>query len=399
MRTAYFDCYSGISGNMILGALLDLGVDIEILNEGLRSLGLDSFEIAVTRQQKNDISAVYADVMTSENGDSRTISDIVSIVDRGALDEDIKIGAKRIFYRLAEAEAKVHGRHEDQVRLHEVGATDTIIDVVGSLVGLKALGVGEIGCSPLNLGSGTVLCGHGSLPVPAPITAELVKGVQVYSSGLVGELTTPTGAAIVTTLAGWFGAMPLLRVSGVGYGAGRMDLDVPNALRIFLGERVDTFGQYRAEPLVLLETNIDDMNPQFYEHILESLLENGALDVFLTPVHMKKSRPGILLSALARRETVETLAGLIFREGTTLGVRMSEVDRLYLPRSTRFVQTRFGAIRVKLSKRGDRMVTVSPEYDDCRKAAKEHGVPLALVYEEVQQAWRDSGTPSEILDD
>lgn len=395
MKTAYFDCYSGISGNMILGALIDLGVDVGILNDGLRSLDPGDYRIEVSRQKKNGIAAVYVDVVSIDNCESRTISDILALIDRSALDDDIRSRTRQILVRLAEAEAKVHGRQGDEARLHEVGATDTIVDVAGSLIGLKALGVGDIVSSPLNLGGGTVLCSHGRLPVPVPVTAELLRGFPGYSSGLDGELTTPTGAAIVTTLAGWFGAMPLMRISGVGYGAGKMDLDVPNTLRIFLGERMEAGGVYQAESVVMVETNVDDMNPQLYEHMMDSLLENGALDVFLTPVQMKKGRPGILLSVIARRGSTERLVDIIFREGTTLGVRFTEMGRLSLPRSTKSVQTRFGPVGVKLAGRGDGVVTMSPEYDDCRKAAREHGVPLAQVYDEVRRAWQSSSASLE----
>ena len=390
MTTAYFDCFSGVSGNMILGALVDLGLDLGMLNDGVRSLGLADYRIEVSRVKKNDIAAVYANVITADECESRSIGDILTLIDQSSLDDGIRSRARRIFIRLAEAEAKVHGCEGDQAKLHEVGSNDTVIDVVGSLVGLKALGVDQIGSSFLNLGGGTVRCHHGLLPVPAPVTAELLKGFPTYSSGEFGELTTPTGAAIVTTLAGFFGPMPVMRVGGVGYGAGKMDLDVPNALRIFLGDRTEAHEGRRAESVVVLETNIDDMSPQLYEHIMESLLDNGALDVFMTPVQMKKNRPGVLLSVIAPPEITKNLLDIILREGTTLGVRVAEMERLSLPRSTRIVQTKFGPISVKLAERGDGVVTMSPEYDDCRRASREHGAPLAVVYGEVQRVWQNS---------
>jgi len=306
----------------------------------------------------------------------------------------LKRHGREIFVRLAEAEARVHDLNVDAVHLHEVGATDTLVDVFGSLIGLRALGIEEVRCSPLNLGSGLVQCSHGWLPVPAPITAELLRGVPAYTSEAKGELTTPTGAAIATGIAAGFGDMPLMKVEGVGYGAGKMDPEVPNLLRILVGERVETAGALATETITVIETNIDDMNPQFYDHIMESLLQAGALDVFLTPVQMKKNRPGVLLSAIGRSENVQSLVDVMVRESTTLGVRMSETRRVSLPRSAGLVDTGFGQIRIKVARRGDGPSTMTPEYDDCRKAAREHNVSLSTVYSEVQRVWGDSGATS-----
>lgn len=391
MRTAYFDCFSGISGNMVLGALLDLGLDIEKLKSELGRLPIGGYGIEAARVAKRGIKAVHVEVVTAGPDPPRTLKDILGLIEQSRLDGGLKRRGGEVFTCLARAEAAVHGRDLHAVQLHEVGATDTLVDVFGSLIGLSALGVDEVRCSPLNLGRGLVECRHGWLPVPAPVTAELVRGVPAYGGEEDGELTTPTGAAIATAVAAGFGSMPLMKVQGVGYGAGRLDPRVPNALRVFIGERAGVVPDLVTETVMVLETNIDDMNPQFYDHIMEGLLAAGALDVCLTPVQMKKNRPGVILSAVCRREEAGALVAVIMRESTTLGVRMAEMQRASLPRAAGAVDTRFGRIRTKTARRGDGSSTMTPEYDDCKKAALEHNVPLGLVYSEVQRAWAESG--------
>jgi uncharacterized protein (TIGR00299 family) protein len=394
LRIAYFDCFSGISGNMVLGALVDLGLDLEKARAELGKLPLSRYGIEASKVTKRGIRATYVDVVTVLPDPPRTLKDIMSLIDRSQLDDSLKRHGREIFVRLAEAEAKVHDLNVDAVHLYEVGATDTLVDVFGSLIGLRALGIEEVRCSPLNLGSGLVQCSHGWLPVPAPITAELLRGVLAYTGEAKGELTTPTGAAIATGIAAGFGDMPLMKVEAVGYGAGKMDPEVPNFLRILVGERVETAGALATETITVIETNIDDMNPQFYDHIMESLLQAGALDVFLTPVQMKKNRPGVLLSVIGRSDNVRNLVDVIVKESTTLGVRMSETRRVSLPRSAGVVDTRFGQITIKVARRGDGSSTMTPEYDDCKKAAREHNVSLSTVYSEVQRVWGDSGATS-----
>ena len=394
MKIAYLDCFSGISGNMVLGALVDLGLDLEKARAELGKLPLSRYGIEASKVTKRGIRATYVDVVTVLPDPPRTLKDIMSLIDRSQLDDSLKRHGREIFVRLAEAEARVHDLNVDAVYLHEVGATDTLVDIFGSLIGLRALGIEEVRCSPLNLGSGLVQCSHGWLPVPAPITAELLRGVPAYTGEAKGELTTPTGAAIAVGIAAGFGDMPLMKVEGVGYGAGKMDPEIPNFLRIFVGESIETAAALATESVTVIETNIDDMNPQFYDHIMESLLQAGALDVFLTPVQMKKNRPGVLLSAIGRSENVQSLVDVMVRESTTLGVRISETRRVSLPRSAGVVDTNFGQIRTKVARRGDGSSTMTPEYDDCKKAAREHNVPLSMVYSEVQRAWADSGAAS-----
>lgn len=392
MKRAYFDCFSGISGNMVLGALVDLGLDLEGLRAQLRRLPLGEYRIEASGVTRRGVRATHLEVVTAEADPPRRLRDILALIEQGRLDDGLKRRGAEVFTRLATAEARVHGQELDAVHLHEVGATDTLVDVFGSLIGLAQMGIGEVRSSPLNLGSGLVECRHGRLPVPAPITAELVRGVPVRAGEDEGELTTPTGAAIITGVAAGFGAMPLMTVERVGYGAGRLDPRLPNVLRVFLGEgAAGGDSALETETVTVLETNIDDMNPQFYEHVMEGLLAAGALDVFLAPVHMKKNRPGILLCAVCRRESAGGLAALIMRETTTLGVRVTETGRVCLPRAGGIVETRFGRIRTKSATRSDGSVTVAPEYDDCRRAATEHGVPLGRVYSEVQRAWDRSG--------
>ncbi|MBN2098847.1 MAG: nickel pincer cofactor biosynthesis protein LarC [Dehalococcoidia bacterium] len=391
MRIAYLDCFSGISGNMVLGALVDLGLDLEKARAELGKLPLSGYGIEVSKVTKRGIRATYLDVVTAHPDTPRMLKDIISLIDRSRLDEGLKRHGREVFVRLAEAEARVHDLDMEAVHLHEVGAIDTLVDVFGTLIGMKVLGIEEVRCSPLNLGSGLAQCSHGWLPVPAPITVELLRGVPAYTGEAKGELTTPTGAAIATGIAAGFGDMPLMRVEGVGYGAGKMDPEVPNLLRILVGERVGTASALSTERVTVIETNIDDMNPQFYDHIMEGLLRAGALDVFLTPVQMKKNRPGVLLSAIGRSESTQSIVDVMVRESTTLGVRISETLRVSLPRSAGLVDTRFGQIRIKVARRDDGSSTMKPEYDDCKKAAREHNVSLGSVYSEVQKAWGESG--------
>jgi uncharacterized protein (TIGR00299 family) protein len=391
LRIAYLDCFSGISGNMVLGALVDLGLDLEKARAELGKLPLSGYGIEVSKVTKRGIRATYVDVVTAQPDPPRMLKDIMSLIDRSQLDDGLKRHGREIFVRLAEAEARVHDLNIEVVHLHEVGAVDTLVDVFGTLIGMKVLGIEEVRCSPLNLGSGLVQCSHGWLPIPAPITAELLRGVPAYTGEAKGELTTPTGAAIATGIAAGFGDMPLMRIEGVGYGAGKMEPEVPNLLRILVGERVGTASALATETVTVIETNIDDMNPQFYDHIMEGLLRAGALDVFLTPVQMKKNRPGVLLSAIGRSENTQSIIDVMVRESTTLGVRISETLRVSLPRSTGLVDTRFGQIRIKVARRDDGSSTMTPEYDDCKKAAREHNVSLGTVYSEVQKAWGESG--------
>ena len=385
---AYLDCFSGISGDMLLGALLDAGLSLEDLRADLASLPVAGYAITAAKVTKAGIAGTQVSVEVQDQQPPRGLHDILAIINASSLAEETRDTSRRIFARLAEAEASVHDRPVEEIHFHEVGAVDAIVDVVGACCGLRRLGVTEVYASPLPLGGGWVNSAHGRLPVPAPATAELLKGVLLYAGPVQAELVTPTGAAIITTLARNFGPMPPMTVSQVGWGAGARDLPHPNLLRLFLGEPAVKAPEQR---LTLLETNLDDMNPELFEHLMERLLAAGALDVFYTPIVMKKSRPATLVSVLAEPDKVDALSAVLFRETTTLGLRVKEVGRRCLERRWTEADTPFGRVRVKLGLLGADIVTAAPEYEDCRRVANERGVPLKLVYEAAQAAIRRSG--------
>ncbi len=386
-RIAYFDCFSGISGNMILGALLDLGLPQAELEADLAKLPLDGYRLQVTPVSKHGLGGTYVDVEVSEQGVERHLADVLALIDASTLPDVVKERSRRIFERLAQAEARVHRRPVESVHFHEVGAVDAIVDIVGAVAGLERLGVEKLWCSPLNVGSGFVRASHGVLPVPAPATAELLKGAPTYSRHAERELVTPTGAAVVSTLAQGFGTLPPMTVQAVGYGAGKADLPLPNLLRVMVGEASGAGDGHLSDWVTVLETNLDDMNPQFFDYVLERLLGAGALDVYCTPVHMKKNRPGTVLTIISPPGRAEELLGIVFRETTTLGVRMQEMPRRCLERALYPVETPFGVVRVKVARQGDQVLNVAPEYEDCKRAALQHGVALQAVYDVARKSW------------
>ena len=381
MTLAYFDCFSGISGDMALGALVDAGLPLEDLRAELAKLGLSGYSLGSRKVLRSGLSATKVDViLDAKEQPARRLADIRRIIEGSALGPPAKQKSLDIFTRLAMAEAMVHGTTPEEVHFHEVGAVDAIVDIVGAVVGLELLGINEVIASPVNVGSGSVHTAHGRLPVPAPATAELLKGIPLYASSISFELTTPTGAAIISTLASSFGPLPQLTVRRTAYGAGGRDLPhTPNVLRLFVGEYASPYGEDRA---VLIETSIDDLNPQIYGHLIERLLETGALDAYLAPIVMKKGRPGVLLSVLAGKEKADELLDILFRETTTIGVRIQEVGRKKLSRELLDVRTPYGTVRVKVSRRGDEVLTVTPEYEDCKRLAREHRVPIRSVMQE-----------------
>ncbi|HDN80528.1 MAG TPA: nickel pincer cofactor biosynthesis protein LarC [Chloroflexi bacterium] len=394
MKIAYFDCFSGISGNMVLGALLDLGLELGALKEALAGLEVSGYEIEARKVLKRHIAGTLVDVKVQEEGVERHLDDILEIIEKSALPEDVKETCGRIFTRLAEAEARVHRVDIKDIHFHEVGGIDAIVDVVGSVVGLKLLGIEEVYSSPLHLGRGFVECAHGKLPVPAPATLELVKGVPVYGRDIEAELVTPTGAAIITTLARGFGPSPAMEIEAIGYGAGHKDLPIPNLLRVSIGRtRRPEEGGYEEDVVIVVEANIDDMNPELYEHVMDKLFEKGALDVFLTPIQMKKNRPAVKLSAIVREADLSGVLDAFFDETTTLGVRLYEVRRKKLSREATVVETKYGKISVKVGKLGSIVKNISPEYEDCRRIASQLGIPLKEVYEEARRAARGHFCP------
>jgi pyridinium-3,5-bisthiocarboxylic acid mononucleotide nickel chelatase len=384
MRIAFFDCSAGASGDMILGSLLDAGLSIDVLKGELEKLHLDHFDVQVRKVTKRGIGGSQALITIDQDHHEhhhRHLSDIREIIESSDLDAHIKEQSLAVFNRLAEAEAHVHQTTVDRIHFHEVGAMDAIIDVVGSVAGMAAMGIEKVLCSPLHLGSGTVECAHGTLPVPAPATAELVKGRPVYSTGVKGELLTPTGAAILTTLASDFGPFPPMTIDRLGYGAGTSDPAIPNLLRIVIGECVDGFADYEYERVAVIETNIDDMNPQIYEYLGEKMLAMGALDVFLIPMQMKKNRPATLLTVICALDKVEEFSNFLLTETTTIGLRWRIDNRIKAARSFTEVRTELGVVTFKVAKAGARIINVAPEYDDCKRLALEKGVPLKDVME------------------
>jgi uncharacterized protein (TIGR00299 family) protein len=378
MTLAYFDCFSGISGDMTLGALVDAGMPIEALRLELAKLNLPGYTLACEQVRRSGLAATKVHVVLEDKEQpARHLSDIEKIIDGSSLPPTVKQKSLSIFQRLAEVEAKVHGTTPDRVHFHEVGAVDALVDIVGSVIGLEHLGITEIIGSPLNVGSGTIHTAHGKLPVPAPATVGLLVGIPLYSSSTACELTTPTGAAIISTLASSFGPLPRMRVARVAYGAGGKDLPhTPNVLRLMIGALDAAYAEDRS---IIIETNIDDMNPQLYGHVIETLMAQGAQDAFLTPIIMKKGRPAVQLTVLADALNSDALLDIVFRETTSIGVRIHEVGRKKLDREMRQVRTPFGMVNVKISRRGSEVRTVTPEYDDCRKLALEKGVPLKTV--------------------
>lgn len=383
MKIAYFNCFSGASGDMILGALLDAGLDFEMLKTELAKLPFTGYELQKSHIVKKGISATKFDVKIPHEHHHRGLHKIFSIIDESTLSEDIKSTSKAIFQRLGEAEAKIHKKSVDKIHFHEVGAVDAIIDIVGAVIGFQLLGIDKIYASPLHVGSGTVDCAHGILPVPAPATAELLKSVPVYSKDVEGELVTPTGAAILSTLSEAFGDMPAMTIVETGYGAGGHDLEIPNVLRIMIGEAKELSDR---DVTQLIQTNIDDMNPQFYEHIMERLFANGALDVYMTPIIMKKNRPGIILNVLGHPSSCQKLTDIIFSETTTLGIRLSDMKKRHiLKREFITLKTPWGEAKGKVRTLESGEKTVSPEYEDCKRLAQENNIPIQSVYDYIKQ--------------
>ena len=388
MKIAYFDCFSGASGDMILGALMDAGLPLEKLNAELAKLKLSHYDLKVEKVTKKSIAGSQAIVIVEEDHHHhhRHLSDIRTILENSNLENSIKKKSIGIFTRLAEAEAKVHKTSVEHIHFHEVGAMDAIIDVVGSVAGLAALGIEKIYCSALHVGTGTVECAHGTLPVPAPATVELVQGRPVYSTGVEGELLTPTGAAILTTLAAEFGPMPAMTLETTGYGAGNADISIPNLLRIAIGEAAEEIKGLESERVAVMETSIDDMNPQIYDYLIEKMLHMGVMDVFLVPLHMKKNRPGMLLTVLCKMEMVSKITDFIIAETTTIGVRWRIDHRMKARREIRTGKTAHGDIGFKVAKIGGRTVNVSPEYEDCKRVAMKKNVPLKNVMDAARSA-------------
>jgi uncharacterized protein (TIGR00299 family) protein len=386
MTLAYFDCFSGISGDMTLGALVDAGLPIGKLRSELEKLNLPGYEITALKVTRSGISATKVHVCLDDTEQpARRLSDIRTLIEASSLSGSIKEKSIAIFTKLAKAEARVHNTTPDEVHFHEVGAVDAIVDIVGSVIGLELLGITTMSASPVNVGSGTIETRHGTLPVPAPATAELLQGIPSYGSSVPFELTTPTGAVLLSCLASSFGPLPRMSVHRIAYGAGGREIPgQPNVLRFMIGEPA---AAYDEDASIIIETNIDDMNPQVYDYLIEKLMQQGAQDAYLTPIIMKKGRPAVLLSVLADNGVIDAMFDTIFRETTSIGVRVREVNRKKLSRAVRDVETAYGKVRIKVSKRGYEVLTATPEYEDCKRIAEEKNVPLQTVMEETKSTF------------
>jgi uncharacterized protein (TIGR00299 family) protein len=381
---------------MTLGALVDAGCPVEYLRSELQSLAVPGWTLSSEKVWKNGMAATYVKVQTEDQQKHRSLSTILEILQNSKLAPQVRERATAIFEKLGRAESYVHDAPLEKVHFHEVGAVDAIVDIVGACIGFDALGIANFASSPLNVGGGTAKMAHGILPGPAPATARLLQGKPTYSNGVQKELVTPTGAAIVATLCDLFGPQPPMTVSAIGYGAGTMDLEhQPNVLRIMIGEAAEKsagapFGF--DEEIAIIEANLDDMNPQIYGHFQERALTSGALDVYTTPVQMKKNRPGTLLTVLCKPEDTQNLMDLIFAETTTIGARTFKAQRRVLPRESVTVTTGYGEVRMKVARVNGHIRQATPEYEDCRKLAVEKDVPLQTVIAAAQKAFDFAGT-------
>lgn len=390
MKTAYVDCFSGVAGDMLLAALLDAGVPLDAFTTLADRLKLPGVTLAASRVKRHGLAAMHVAVTVDPSAQKkhRHLSQIVRIIDEADLPLRVAQRAKAAFERLAQAEATVHGSPIEKVHFHEVGANDAIVDIVGVCLGFELLGAESITCSPIPTGNGTVRCEHGEMPVPAPATAQLLRGVPIASCAEQGELATPTGVALMTTLAESFGPIPAMRVGAIGVGAGtREGATRPNVLRILVGE---TDSGATRDGVVVLETQVDDATGQNVAFAMQRLMDEGALDVFAMPIMMKKGRPAHLLTVLCRAESAAELERVLFDETGTLGVRRRWSERSTLLREHASMRTAFGEIRVKVARRDGRVVRVWPEYDDCAEAARRCTVPLHVVQQAAIQAWTEA---------
>jgi uncharacterized protein (TIGR00299 family) protein len=392
LRAAYFDCYSGISGDMILGALVDLGVDPRKIRKALKTLDLKGYKLKTSRVQRGLIAGTKVQVRLTKSSHhpARKYSDIKKLIADSDLSSTAKKNSLEIFKRIAQVEAAIHDTTMEKIHFHEIGAVDSIVDIVGGVVAIESLKLDKIYASPLNVGEGFVQCDHGCLPVPAPATLKLLQGIPVFSNGIKKELTTPTGAAMIGFYADKFGSLPAMKIVGDGYGAGdHIIAEMPNMLRVVLGE----ISAESDEELVLIETNIDDMNPEFYEGTMESLFKVGALDVYLTPIIMKKSRPANKISVLSSETDRQAMTEILLHETSSFGVRYFRIGRTVLEREMKTVNISWGSVRIKIGKFNGKVIQISPEYEDCKKIAYKEKVPVKQVYEEAHsQAIKLFGT-------
>jgi uncharacterized protein (TIGR00299 family) protein len=392
MKQAYLDCSSGISGDMFLAALIDAGAPAEQLFAELKKIPLGSYEVNRTKALRGGLVGTRVDIRVPGEQPHRHLSHIQNLIEKASLPVKAATQAVKIFTHLAEVEGKLHNVSPNKVHFHEVGAVDAVLDIVGACVGLELLKVSELICSPLNVGSGSVQAAHGTLPVPAPATAELLKDIPIYSSGVQGELVTPTGAALVAALATRFGPLPPMKIARIGYGAGAKDFpDHPNITRLFVGEAVESVvgraGLPGDELVSVIQANIDDMSPQLYGYFLEKALAAGALDVTCSSAQMKKNRPGLTVSIICEPGRVDPLSEILFEQTTTIGVRVYEARRKVLEREQVTAETPYGPVQVKVARHHGKVVNAAPEFEDCQRLATEKSVPLKQVIAAAEAAY------------
>lgn len=389
MTVAYFDCFSGISGDMVLGALVDLGLDVDDLAGALSTLDLEDFEIEARMVNSYGLRATKVDVVVPDSILVRTFNNIRDLIENSSLPERVKSTSLEIFMRVARAESIVHGKPIDQVHFHEVGAVDSIVDIVGASYGIHNLNITEVFSSPLPLGHGMIKTSHGSIPVPAPAILEILGEVPTYGRGIPTEIVTPTGAAVIKTLATSFGNAPAMRIAKTGYGAGTKDLGFPNLLRVITGDEIEV-GSEAEELACVISTNIDDMNPEFYDYVIERLFEAGASDVWLVPIQMKKTRPGTTIKVLCAPRHANPLKRILLEETSTFGLRTSQVMKKAVEREIIEVETEWGTVSVKIGQECGHVTNVSPEFADCARIAGEQGIPIKEIFRKAQSLARNS---------
>jgi pyridinium-3,5-bisthiocarboxylic acid mononucleotide nickel chelatase len=386
MRVAYGDLIGGISGDMFVAALLDLGLSLEDLSRELRKIPTLKFELNVAKKSVHSFTATQFRVTPPSNEPPRHWKQIRQLIEKSNLAAEVKETAVNIFHRLAEVEAKIHGLPTDEVHFHEVGATDSIVDIVAAAIGFHELKIGAVHFSKVPLGHGLAQSGHGPLPVPGPATLELLRGIPVQWTAVEGETVTPTGAAVMSVLGTSFGEQPSMTVEKIGYGAGQKEWpDRPNLFRLVLGASIG----WRQEEMLLIETNIDDMNPQFFDHVMDQLFEAGARDVFFSPIQMKKNRPAVLVRVIAEPRDRDRLARILFEETTTIGLRYHSVGRIILNRTEATIKTRFGDVKVKIFQEPGGEKRISPEYDDLKRLASDRKIPLNVLRDEIVKSFKE----------
>jgi uncharacterized protein (TIGR00299 family) protein len=389
IKMCYFDCFAGASGDMILGALIDLGLDVKYLKQELKKLNLPGYTIKTSKVMRSSLSGTLFTVKVNKHQHHhRTLKDILNLINQSDLETAVKEKASSMFRRLGEIEASIHQKPLQDISFHEVGAVDSIIDIVGITIALHWLKIDEYSSSPINVGSGTVECHHGTLPVPAPATVELLKDIPIYSSGIDCELVTPTGALIISSYVKNFGVLPAMSIEKVGYGAGQKEFPhFPNLLRIFLGKKEKNIAEFEEDEIIIIEANIDDMNPENFGYCQERLFKVGALDVFFTPIIMKKSRPATKITVIVPVELRDTMFEILFQESTTLGLRYYSARRKKLIRENVQVKTPFGEVEIKVARLGKKIMNAAPEYESCYRIAKEKGIPLKEVQQQAMKSF------------